>query len=123
MTATANNTTTTRIDGTAALFIAHLVSSVIYHADGNKGMCDLHGGRRHGFVERKDPILLERQLDATQDLFDGEYSSILAAPLGFLPSLDHLIRPRQHIRRNRQADLFGGLEIDDELELGRLFHG
>src|SRR5262245_32002648 len=87
MTATANNTTTTRIDGTAALFIAHLVSSVIYHADGNKGMCDLHGGRRHGFVERKDPILLERQLDATQDLFDGEYTSILASPCGYLITL------------------------------------
>ena len=30
--------------------------------------------------------------------------------------LDHLIRPRQHVRRNRQADLFGGFEIDDELK-------
>src|SRR5262249_28830221 len=71
----ATNTTATRIDDSAAFFITHLVSSVIYHAHGNKGMCDLHGGRRHGFVERKDPILLERQLDGTQDLFDGEYSS------------------------------------------------
>jgi len=34
--------------------------------------------------------------------------------------LDHPIRPRQHIRRNRQADLFGRFEIDDELELFRL---
>jgi hypothetical protein len=41
MTATASNTTATRIDGTAAFFIAHLVSSVIYHADRNKGKCDL----------------------------------------------------------------------------------
>jgi hypothetical protein len=24
-------------------------------------------------------------------------------------SLDHLIRPRQHVRRNRQPDLLGGL--------------
>src|SRR5512132_596517 len=34
-------TSTTRIDGTAAFFIAHLVSSIIYHADGNKEKCDL----------------------------------------------------------------------------------
>ena len=33
MTATASNITTTRIDVTAAFFIAHLVSSVIYHAE------------------------------------------------------------------------------------------
>jgi hypothetical protein len=51
MTATASNTTATRIDGTAAFFIAHLVSSVIYHADRNKGKCDLRGARRQGLVE------------------------------------------------------------------------
>ena len=37
-------------------------------------------------------------------------------------SLDHLVRPRQHVRRNRQADLLGGFQIDHELELRRLFH-
>jgi hypothetical protein len=37
MTARASNTTATRIDGTAALFIAHLVLSVMYHADRDKG--------------------------------------------------------------------------------------
>ena len=31
--------------------------------------------------------------------------------------LDHFIRPRQHVRRNRQADLLGRFQIDDELEL------
>src|SRR5215831_19225443 len=30
------------------------------------------------------------------------------------------IRPRQHIRRNRQADLLRRLEVDDQLELCRL---
>jgi hypothetical protein len=35
-------------------------------------------------------------------------------------SFDHSIRSRQHIRRNRQADLLGGFEIDDQLELLRL---
>ena len=37
-------------------------------------------------------------------------------------SLNYLIRSRQHIRRNRQADLLRGFEIDDELELRRLLH-
>jgi hypothetical protein len=53
MTATASNTTATRIDGTAAFFIAHLVSSVMYHADTDKGKCDLHGGRRQVFVKKE----------------------------------------------------------------------
>jgi hypothetical protein len=42
-------------------------------------------------------------------------SSILAL-------LNHLIRPCQHVRRYRQADLFGGFQIDDQLELFRLLH-
>ena len=39
------------------------------------------------------------------------------------PSLDYPIRSRQHVRRYRQADLLGGLEIDDQLELRRLLDG
>src|SRR5262249_48298773 len=35
-------------------------------------------------------------------------------------SLDHLIRPRQQRRGDRQAERLGGLEVDDQLELGRL---
>ena len=35
-------------------------------------------------------------------------------------SFDDPIRPRQHTRRNREADLFGGFQIDHQLELGRL---
>jgi hypothetical protein len=42
----ASNTTATTIDGTAAFFIAHLVSSVMYHADRDKGKCVLDSGRR-----------------------------------------------------------------------------
>src|SRR5262249_12737546 len=38
-------------------------------------------------------------------------------------SFDDPIRPRQHLRWNRQAYLVGGFEIDDELELYRLFYG
>ena len=55
-------------------------------------------------------------------LIDGENNSILASPLGFLPSLNHLVRPIQQRLRNRQADLLGCFQIDDELELLRLLH-
>src|SRR5207244_6861974 len=33
---------------------------------------------------------------------------------------DHLIRPRQYRRRDRQAERLGGLEVDDQLEFPRL---
>jgi hypothetical protein len=52
-----------------------------------------------------------------------EFNSILASPLRFLRLLDHLIRPYQHVRWDRQADLLGCFEIDDEFKLGRLLHG
>src|SRR5260370_851589 len=39
------------------------------------------------------------------------------------PSLDHLIRPLQERLGDRQAEGLGGLEVDDQLELGRLFDG
>ena len=34
--------------------------------------------------------------------------------------LDDLVRPPQHRRRDRQPERLRGLEIDDQLELGRL---
>ena len=37
-------------------------------------------------------------------------------------SSNYFVRPRQHIRRNRQADLLGGFQIDDKLEFRRLLH-
>ena len=39
------------------------------------------------------------------------------------PSLDHLVRPPQHRRRDRQPERLGGLEVDHQLELRRLFDG
>src|SRR5262249_2654091 len=36
---------------------------------------------------------------------------------------DHFIRPRQHIRRNRHANLFCRFKIDRHLKLHRCFHG
>src|SRR5215471_5525975 len=37
-------------------------------------------------------------------------------------SSNNLIRSRQHVRRNRQADLFGGFKIDHKLKLHWLLH-
>jgi hypothetical protein len=37
--------------------------------------------------------------------------------------LDHLGRPQQRRRRDREAQRFGGLEVDDQLELGGLLDG
>jgi hypothetical protein len=42
-------------------------------------------------------------------LAEGENSSIQAAQLGFLPSLDQPIRSGEHLRRDRQADLLAEL--------------
>jgi hypothetical protein len=52
----ASNTTATKIDGTAAFFIAHLVSSVIYHADVNKEKCN---SRRDGIYVRRVFLRIE----------------------------------------------------------------
>src|SRR5215813_1599361 len=37
-------------------------------------------------------------------------------------SSNNLIRSRQHVRRNREADLLRRLEVNDQLELCRLLH-
>src|SRR4030095_13404640 len=37
------------------------------------------------------------------------------------PLLDHLIRPLQERRRHREPEGLGGLEVDDQLALRRLF--
>jgi len=43
--------------------------------------------------------------------------------IGNLKSSNHLVRSRQHIWRNCQADLLGGFEIDDKFELFGLLGG
>jgi hypothetical protein len=35
----------------------------------------------------------------------------------YTPSLDYFVRARQDVRRNREADLLGRLQIDHQLEL------
>src|SRR5262249_35830124 len=43
------------------------------------------------------------------------------SPVG--PLFDHLIGPQPERRRDREPEGFGGLEVDDQLELGGLLHG
>ena len=40
-----------------------------------------------------------------------------------LVSLDHFVRPRQHVLRNRQTNLLCRFQIDDQLKLCRLLDG
>src|SRR5713101_6573182 len=37
--------------------------------------------------------------------------------------LDHLIRPQQHRRRDREPERLGGLHVDHQIELGGLLDG
>ena len=41
----------------------------------------------------------------------------------YLFSPNYLVCPVQHVRRDREANLLRRFEIDDELELLRLFYG
>jgi hypothetical protein len=49
---------------------------------------------------------------------DHQFNPGVAARL-----FDHLIRPYQYVRRNCQADLLRGFQVDDEFKLYRLLHG
>jgi hypothetical protein len=44
-------------------------------------------------------------------------------PVRLVGSLDHLVRPRQQRRRDREAERLGGLEVHDQCELCRLLDG
>src|SRR3989344_3901740 len=68
---------------------------------------------RHG-VDR----VLAKQLTAGR-----ETEELWALHLGTAPLTNDFIGAQQQLRRNREAERSGGLEVDHELELGRLFHG
>src|SRR5499426_258850 len=62
------------------------------------------------------------KIDDAAAFFIAHLALRFASALRVARSLDHPIRSRQHVRRNRQADLFGRFEINDQLELLRLLH-
>jgi hypothetical protein len=51
--------------------------------------------------------------------FVGKF--ILEPPSRFT-SLDHLVGEREQLVRHGKAECLGGLDIDDEVKLGRLHH-
>src|SRR5262249_6614803 len=63
--------------------------------------------------------------DNDRDFFLHVFPSSLHSTLLTRPSfsLDHLVRSCQYVGRNRQADLLGSFQIDDELEFHRLLNG
>src|SRR5262245_19354780 len=84
------------------------------------------GGWRRG-VYTKSRMFRIRNKKATLHLsgLSGLAHGLKADNNKFYPGiieclLDNLIRPRQHVGRNRQTDLLCCLEIDHQLELSRL---
>src|ERR1700752_1753276 len=70
--------------------------------------------RRKHLQQRKLPV-------DRQEIFSSWVSSLTRCLLSQAYRLpDHLVRAYQHIRGNRQTDLLGCFQIDNELELYRL---
>src|SRR5215813_7914635 len=123
MIAIASSITATAMHRTAALFIVSLISSVMYHADRSeeKRYSQAEGDEvfgSKGGVERKACRCYGKRLPTAGDITRHRASE---ASRRLFFSLDHLIRLRQHVRRDRQTDLLGGFEIDHKFKLRRLF--
>jgi len=78
-----------------------------------------------------DPKLTRRHRIGLNEYFDLGQKRTCAVQLGLSalcqkrtsPALfDHLVSACEHGRRHSDAEGFGGLEIDDELVLGRRLH-
>jgi hypothetical protein len=91
------------------------------HAELTGFVCLLPSGKGHTFfpASLREASRINR---FGRNWAEGEFSSILASPLGFLPSLDQLGRPREYLRRNGQTDLLSRFQIDNQLKLRRLLH-
>ena len=72
-------------------------------------------------VGKSNGLVLPHQRCSCVKAPNAAISSGMVGALGLL--LDHLIRPLQKRRRDRQAEGLGGLEVDDQLELRRLLDG
>jgi hypothetical protein len=58
-------------------------------------------------------------MDAGQEIQPPEEQFACAADA---LSFDDFIRPRQHVRRNCEANFFGRFQINDQFEFSRLLH-
>src|SRR5262245_6145296 len=82
----------------------------------------LQSGEAHEVAVRLPPCKPQKPTPRTQAQRFSDGESKIQNGKSKMDSLDHFIRPRQHIRRNRYADLLCGLEIDDEFKLRGLLN-
>src|ERR1700751_5234889 len=69
------------------------------------------------------PVATQHSLPSGRyPLLGPDFHRLDRTSLRLAHSFDHLVGDGQHARRNGQTKRPGGLEVDDELELGRLLH-
>src|SRR5262245_55115611 len=79
-----------------------------------------------GCCARAAGVVVSKKVASSQRKF---FLLLILAPI-FASSLvphgsrlfDHLVSPCEHLRWNRQSNLFRGLQVDDKLKLCRLLH-
>jgi len=78
-----------------------------------------------GAFKTKKPILKARAVALVAIQNPKPVLLLFASPLTLYASrlFYDFVRSRQHVGRNRQADLLGRLQIDNELKLCWLLHG
>jgi len=72
---------------------------------------------RHGLEPRFSSGTTSSKLERKENSVQSWHHRLL-----LFRSLNHLVRPPQHLLRNRQTDLLRRLEIDHQLKLRRLLH-
>src|SRR6266851_6332169 len=85
-----------------------------------EGVKERRGARIDPGGNDADPVHVPYLLRPSGERRGEEAASKRADEGSAIHLLDHLIRPLQERRRDRQAEGLGGLEIDDEFILGRL---
>ena len=77
----------------------------------------------------REPILLrsvlhDREIEVALTMARIEPLSTQPGPLGDIRSrlFNHLVGKHEQVVRNGEAECIGGLEVDDQIEFGRLHH-